>query len=310
MHSHSGHCHEHGHHHGHTHFDPSAGRNALAWTLALALVYLVAEIVGGYVTHSLALFADAGHMFSDVAGLGLSWFALWLAQQPTTPQQTYGYHRAEIFAALINGGALIGIAVMILIEAIKRFLEPAEVLGKGMLVVAVGGLVVNLIGLVLLSRQRHSNLNLRGAWLHVLTDALGSVGAIAAALLIWLFQWNWADPLISIVISLLVVFSAWRLFVESVGVLLEHAPSRIDMRALTQAIQSVEDVVSVHDLHVWTITSGFEALSAHVVTRRPEASMSLLTRLRSMLSHDFGLEHVTIQIESEAIQKVYLPKLN
>ena len=260
---------------------------------------MVAEIVGGLITNSLALLADAGHMFSDVVALGLSLFAVWVAERPPTPQRTYGYYRTEILAALVNGAALIAVSIYIFIEAYHRLQQPPEVMGAVMMWVAVGGLIVNLLGLWILRAGRDENLNVRGAWLHVLTDALGSVGAIVAGALIWAFAWNWADPVISVLIGLLVVYSAWRLVMESVHVLMEGAPRGIDVDEVRQTIVGTPGVIGVHDLHVWTIASGLDSLSAHVVAEEVESHADLLKKLRRALHERFGIDHITIQIEPD-----------
>ncbi len=274
-------------------------KRRLAVTLALAAGYMVAEVAGGLWTNSLALLADAGHMLSDVAALGLSLFALWLAERPPNARRTYGYYRTEILAALANGAALVAVAILILIEAYQRARHPPEVLGAAMMAIAFGGLVVNLLSLAILSSSRHSNLNLRGAWLHVLSDSLGSVGAIVAGLLIWAFGWRWADPAISALIGLLIVYSSWRLLSESVSVLMESAPRGIDVDAVRDTLSGVPGVLEVHDLHVWTITSGMDSLSAHVVVPDGHPVSPLLVELRHLLASRFGIHHVTIQIEPE-----------
>lgn len=266
-------------------------------TLALAATYLVAEIVGGLWTGSLALLADAGHMFSDVASLGLSLFAVWIAERPPSAKRTYGYYRAEILAALANGATLVAVSIVIWIEAADRFRQPPEVRGGAMMGIAVGGLVVNLLGLWILSGGRQQSLNVRGAFLHVMADALGSVGAIGAGVLIWTLGWELADPIASVAIGLLVIVSAWRLLQESVSVLMESAPRGIDVDEVLAAMRAVPGVAGVHDLHVWTITSGLDALSAHVAAADGEPHTALLTRMRAMLHARFGIDHLTIQIE-------------
>jgi len=290
--------HHHSHNHDH-HRRASDNRRRLTFTLVLVGGYMIAEVIGGWISNSLALLADAGHMFSDLAALGLSLFAIWNAQRPANSQQTYGYYRTEILAALANGATLVGVSIYIFYEAYQRFFSPPEVAGALMMGIAAGGLVVNLLGLWILSGGREENLNVRGAWLHVLTDMLGSVGALGAGVLIWAFRWNWADPAISVVIGLLVIFSSWRLLVESVAVLMESAPRGIDVDEVRQAILEMSGVLEVHDLHVWTITTGMDSLSAHVVTQDGHAHASLLTDLRAMLHARFGIDHITIQIEPE-----------
>lgn len=290
--------HNHDHHYQHAHHhNRSSSRHRLALTLGLAAIYMVAEIIGGLWTGSLALLADAGHMFSDVASLALSLFAAWVSERPPTSRRTYGFYRTEILAAMVNGATLVAIAVYILFEAYHRFRDPREVIGPVMMAIAVGGLAVNLLGLWLLSAGRDDNLNVRGAWLHVLTDALGSVGAIAAGALIWGFGWQWADPLASVLIAILVIYSSWRLLAEAVAVLMESAPHGIDVDEVRAAMGAAPGVVDVHDLHVWSITSGLDSLSAHVVIEDGRSHSQLLTALRAMLDERFGIVHVTIQIE-------------
>lgn len=293
------------HSHAHRHDHGAGGsrtenRNRLRWALALAASFMVAEVVGGIAANSLALLADAGHMLSDVAALGLSLFALWMAGRPSGSGKTFGYHRVEILAALVNGATLVALAVWIVVEAVGRLDAPPEVRGPLLLVVAVGGLVVNLIALAVLHGGRDESLNVRGAWLHVMADALGSVQAIAAGALIWAFGWYWVDPVASIVIAVLIVYSSWSLLQEAVSVLMESAPGHLDVDEVRDAILRVEGVGEVHDLHVWTITSGFVALSAHVVAEEgAERNGDLLPVLREELHDRFGIEHVTIQVEPE-----------
>lgn len=281
------------HHHDHHH----ANQRRLTIVLTLAATYCVAEAVGGWLTNSLALLADAGHMLSDVAALGLSLFAAWIARRPPTARRTFGYYRAEILAALVNGATLVGITLLIFIEAYRRLRQPPEVEGATMMAIAVGGLIVNILGMRILSGGRQDNLNIQGAWLHTLTDALGSVGAILAGTMIWGWGWNLADPLASALIGLLVIYSSWRLLAEAVSVLMEHAPQGIDPDEVRNAMMQVEGVVEVHDLHVWTITSGMDSLSAHVVVVDCRQTETFLRQLREALHHRFGIEHITIQIE-------------
>lgn len=291
-----------GHHH-HHHGRRTRDKRRLVITLLLAAGYMLAEAIGGWWTGSLALLADAGHMLSDVAALVLSLAALWIAERPPSPRRTYGYYRAEILAALVNGATLIAISIYIFAEAIRRLREPPEILALPMLAIAVGGLAVNLIGLAVLSGGKEASLNIRGAWLHVLTDALGSLGAIAAAAVIWAFGWKWVDPAISVLIGGLVVFSAWRLLKESVAVLMESVPHGIDVDQVRDTIVAVPGVSGVHDLHVWTITTGFDSLSAHVVTDSGRGQRDLLAEIRRVLHDRFGIDHLTIQIEPEGFEE-------
>ena len=235
----------HDHHRSHDH-EPGAhrsrSRRRLAVVLGLVVAYMVAEVVGGLLTNSLALLADAGHMLSDAASLALALFAMWIAQRPPTPQHTYGYYRTEILAALANGATLVAVAIYIFIEAYGRIGEPPDVQGGLMMSIATGGLVVNLAGLWILNAGKGESLNVRGAWLHVLTDALGSVGAVTAGGLIWAFGWYWADPVASVIIGLLVLYSSWSLLKETVAVLMEGAPGHVDVDEVRSGIRSVPGV--------------------------------------------------------------------
>jgi cobalt-zinc-cadmium efflux system protein len=273
-------------------------RRSLATTLALSAAYMVAEVVGVIVANSLALLADAGHMLTDVAALGLSLFAMWAAQRPVTRERTYGYHRIEILAALSNGATLVAIAILILVEAVRRWRNPPAVAGGLMVLVACGGLVVNLVALRLLRGGRRENLNVRGVWLHVLTDALGSVQAIAAGALIAAFGWRWADPVASVLIAILVAYSSWGLLRDAVGVLMEGAPGGLDVDEVGNAIMATPGVRALHDLHVWTIASGFVALSAHVVVE-PDCPDNVLWHICAVLRERFDITHSTIQVERE-----------
>jgi len=265
--------------------------------LALAASYMLAEIAGGIWTGSLALLADAAHMAADVAALALSLFAFWLARRPASAGRTYGYHRAEILAVLANGSGLVAVAIGIALEAFERLAAPAAVRAGPMLAIATGGLAVNVLGLWLLREGRSDNLNLQGAWLHLLSDALGSAAAIAAGVLILLFGWRLADPLASLAIAALVIHSAWSLLRETVEVLMEGAPGHIDVDRVREAIRGVHGVESVHDLHVWTITSGRVALSCHVCAIDEEPTARLLCAVQQRLRAEFGIAHSTIQVE-------------
>jgi cobalt-zinc-cadmium efflux system protein len=293
----------HDHHCDHHHHHRSRNKRRLTLALLLAAGYMVAEIIGGLVTNSLALLADAGHMLSDVAALGLSLFAVWIAERPPTAKRTYGYYRTEILAALANGSALIAVSIYIFVEAYRRLMEPPEVQGAAMMGIAIGGLGVNLLALWILREGTEDSLNVRGAWLHVLTDALGSVGAIAAGVLIWGLGWYMADPIASALIGILVIYSAWRLVLEAVFVLMESAPRGIDVDEVFAAMAEMPGVLGVHDLHVWTITSGMDSLSAHVVVEDGHPPMELLSELRTMLHDRFGIDHITIQIEPEDFEE-------
>lgn len=292
----AGHAHHHGHSHGHSH-GTSRNRRRLAVTLGLVVLYMVAEFVGGLMSGSLALLADAGHMLSDAGALALSLFALWISQRPPTPRRTWGYYRIEILAALVNGVTLVVLSIFILREAFERFRAPAPVDAPLMMGIAAGGLVVNLVSLAILHGGREENLNVRGAWLHVLTDALGSVQAIVAGGLIWGLGWTWADPAASALISLLVIYSAWGLLKETVGVLMEGTPRHVDVDEVRNCLMGLPCVLGVHDLHIWTITSGMESLSCHVVIEDGQSYRETLTEVRATLHDRFGIDHLTIQVE-------------
>ncbi len=297
-------CHSHGHDHcGHGHSHSTANRRRLLITLVLAAAYMVAEVVGGLISNSLALLADAGHMFSDVASLALSVFAIWIADRPAGSQRTFGFYRAEILAALVNGATLVAVSFFIVYEAWHRFSDPPEVQGGLMMWIAVGGLIVNLFGLAVLHGGKDHNLNVRGAWLHVMSDTLGSVAAIVAGLLIQNFGWYIADPIISAVISLLVVVSAWRLLSDSVWVLMQAAPANVDVPELKAALIETPGAVEVHDLHVWTITSGLDSVSCHVVNDGSRPHDELLIELRTLVHERCGIDHITIQIEPPGFEE-------
>jgi cobalt-zinc-cadmium efflux system protein len=284
-------------HHGHRHEGRGQHKTRLMGTLALTVAYMIAEIVGGYLADSLALLADAGHMFSDAVALGLSLFAAWIAQRPPTPQHSYGYYRAEILAALANGATLVAIAVLIFVEAVHRISAPEPVRGMLMLSIAAGGLAVNLAGLAILHGGKDENLNLRGAWLHLLTDALGSIAALTAGALIWAFGWYWADPVASMLIALLVIYSAWALLRQAIDILMERTPAHLNSDEVRRAMLAAPGIRDVHDLHIWTITSGMDSLSAHVSLRAGHEPHQALEDLRLVLHEQFGIDHITIQIE-------------
>jgi cobalt-zinc-cadmium efflux system protein len=270
---------------------------ALGWTLALLAAYTVAEVIGGLATGSLALLADAGHMLSDVLSLLLALGAIWLARRPATPARSFGYRRAEIIAAFLNGLLLVLVAAWVLLEAARRLSDPPEVLGGWMLAVAVGGLAVNAAALVVLARSGRESLNIKAALRHVLADALGSVGVIVASIVILTTGWELADPIVSAAIAVLILFSAWAVLRDSGHILLEGAPSGVDPGEVESVILDVPGVESVHDLHVWTITSGFDALSAHVLVGREQDCHALRRAVEQALGASFGITHTTLQVD-------------
>ncbi len=278
-------------------------RGRLRMVLAVTAVFMVVELVGGIVANSLALLADAGHMFTDVGALALSLVAMRLAQLPPSPEKTYGYVRTEILAALVNGAALLVIAGFICWEAWERLRTPPEVDGPLLLAVATAGLAVNVFGAVVLHRHAGENLNLRGAYLHVIGDLLGSVGTILAGVLILATGWTLADPLISVVIALLILASAWRLVREATDVLLEAAPRNLDMDTVVRDLGSIPELHDIHDLHVWTLTSGFVALSGHGVIDDPAHHGAILEEITRRMEAR-GIRHVTFQLEPRRLYQI------
>lgn len=275
---------------------PSAPLPRLAVVLALTILFMVIEAVGGWLSGSLALLADAGHMLTDAGALMLSLLSAWMALRPATENKTYGYLRWEILAALVNGAALFGIAAWVIIEAVQRIQDPSPIRAQLFLVIAAAGLVVNLISLRILHGMKHGNLNTRGAYLHVLGDALGSAGALGAAVIVAYTGWTLADPIISIGLSLLILVGAWRLLRESTDILLEAVPAHISMPQVQQRMLAVPGVCGIHDLHVWTVTSGMVAMSGHAVVPDLAAHPEVLEGIRGEMAR-LGIGHVTIQLE-------------
>ena len=273
-----------------------AGTRALSIALVLTALFLVAEVVGGWLSNSLALLADAGHMLTDVGALALSLFVAWFSRQPATPQKTYGYLRWEILAALINGAVLLMASGFILWESLQRLRAPEPVAGGLMLVVAVVGLAVNAVSAWLLHGSTHGSMNIRAAYLHVIGDLLGSVAVIVAAVLVRWQGWLIADPIASLLMTALIVVGAWRLVKEAVDVLLEATPAHIELDALRRTMAAVRGVHEVHDLHVWTLTSGVVAMSAHAVAPAPDEHQRVLEDLHDAVAR-FGIHHATIQLE-------------
>jgi cobalt-zinc-cadmium efflux system protein len=271
--------------------------------LTLATVFtgaiLLAEIIGGILTNSLALLADAGHMLVDVASLVMSFLALTFALRPPSKQRTFGFHRLEILAALANGLALILICLYIFYEAYQRILTPQPVQGPGMLAIALVGLVANVAAIMVL--EKGESLNVRSAFLHVLGDTLSSAGIIVGGLVMLFTGWYIIDPIISVVIALLILLSAYRVTVEAVNVLLEATPKGIDLREVVEAVQKVDGVRDIHDVHIWSITSGLHALSAHLLIddQLTSRSVDIMERVQALLRHDFGIAHTTLQCECE-----------
>jgi cobalt-zinc-cadmium efflux system protein len=275
-------------------------RGAVQTGLAVTALLCVAEVVGGYWTNSLALLTDGAHMFTDVAALGLTLFALWIGTRPASDSKTFGYYRAEILAALLNGVMLWVVVVFILLEAWRRLHDPPVVAGRGMLGLAVLGLAVNLYVARRLRPHQHHSLNLRGAYLHVLSDLLGSIGVAAAGVVILLTGWSSADTVASVVIAALILVGSWTLVREAVDVLMEACPAHIDVEALRRALEGVPGTGEVHDLHVWSLTTGHYALSAHAVVAECVRDDQVLADMAEVCARDFHIDHVTIQIEHES----------
>ena len=285
-----------GHTHDHDHARPGSSR-ALALALGITAAFTVVEVVGGLLTGSLALLADAVHMLSDNVALALALFAVWLAGRPSTPGRTYGYKRAEVLAALANGVALVALSIWIFYEAFRRLADPPDVLGGWMLALGVVGVGVNVAAAAILSQARSGSLNVEAAFRHVIADLLGSFGVVAAAATILATGWLEADPLVSMFIGLLVLASSWSILRDSTTILLEAAPSGIDTRVVGDRLAHASGVVEVHDLHIWTITSGFPALSAHVLVGRGEDCHARRLELARLLRDEFGIEHTTLQVD-------------
>ncbi len=276
-------------------FESSAWRLSLAfWTQA---IFFIVELVGGLLTNSLALLADAGHMFSDVAALGLSLLALRWTARPPTSQKTYGYHRLEILVALLNGLVLWAMAAYIFYEAYGRIFHPPRISTVPMLIIATLGLLINLFGVFILFPSREHSINLRSAFLHLLADSLGSVAAMAAGAAILLKGWYWFDPLAGGVIGVMIIVGSWQLVREAADILMEATPRHIELEEVAAALEAHPLVDRVHDLHIWTIASGIHALSVHVGISNSEDRDCITWELEELLRRRFGLEHNTIQIE-------------
>lgn len=291
----------HDHAHDHTH---GANKKVLFISFFIIATYMIVEVIGGYLTNSLALLADAGHMLSDAISLAIALIAFKLGEKVASKSKTFGYKRFEILAAVLNGVTLIIIALFIFYEAIERFANPPEVATTGMLVVSSIGLAVNILVAWIMMRggDVEENLNMRGAYLHVISDMLGSVGAIIAALLIMFFGWGWADPLASIIVAALVLRSGYYVSKSALHVLMEGTPQNVDINEVIQTIEKTKGIESVHDLHVWSISSGLHALSCHAVVD-DELSIAESQKLLHKIEHDLehkGIQHVTIQLETSA----------
>ncbi len=289
----------HDHDHDHRHASAATPTRRLAIALAITGTFMVVEIVAGVMTGSLALFSDAGHMLTDAGALSIALVAQRIAQRARNRQRTYGYRRAEVLAALVNGVVLGASSIWIVVEAVSRFSRPPEVQGIPMLIVAAIGLVLNLISAKLLS-QGGNNANVRAAFGHIAADAAGSVAAILAGLAVWLFKWNLADPLISIVISVLILWGAWKLVRDALDVLMEGAPRGIDIAELEKTIAHSTGVASLHDLHVWVVSDGFTMVTVHVVLQAPHHGTTVAAEVAMRIRDAHHIDHVTVQPEATA----------
>jgi cobalt-zinc-cadmium efflux system protein len=276
----------------------------MAWALAINLALLAAQVAGGLLTGSLALLADAGHLASDAAAIGIGLLAARLAARPGSARRTFGYQRGEVLAALVNGLALVAVSVLISVAAVNRLSDPPDVAGAGVLALGLAGLAGNLAATAMLARGERADLNLEGVLRHSASDALASLGVIASGIAVLAFGWDKADPIISLGIAALILASSWYLIVEPLNVLMESAPAGTDVDEVGRAMLDVENVRSVHELHVWTVTPGFSALAAHVVIARDADRDLARRRLELLLDERFGLEHTTLQMEEEATDEL------
>jgi len=310
MHNHShshGHNHSHGHHHhghGHSHDHGREGnKKGLIIALSITAGIMLLEFFGGLITNSLALLSDSGHMLSDTSSLILSLVAIWFATRPASPNKTYGYYRFEILAALFNGVTLFAIAGFITWEAIQRFNNPPEVASGSMMLIASVGLLANLISAWALMRKGDvkNNVNLRSAYLHIIGDALGSVGAILAGIVMWIFGWYIADPIISVVVALLILHSAWGVIKHTVHILMEGTPITVNQYEVKEALERIEGVIDVHDLHIWTITSNLDSLTCHMLIEDDQDGQRILQDAIHLIEEKFKIQHTTIQIETSKV---------
>jgi len=285
-----------GHHHDHHHTD---NMRVLFWSFIAIFTFMIVEAIGGWLTNSLALLSDAGHMLSDAAALGLSLLAFKIGTKKATSDKTYGYRRFEIIAAFINGVTLLIISFIIFYEAYHRFLEPPNV-SASMMIIAIIGLIVNIVvAFILMRGDSHDNLNIRSALLHVFGDLLGSIGAIVAGLLIYFFNWNLADPIASVIVAVLILGSGFRITKDALHILMEGKPEELDVDALKKMLVDLEGVKAIHDVHVWSITNEFPTMTCHLVVDDTVNRDELLERATSSIKEKFNISHTTIQIEGK-----------
>ncbi|MFX3637392.1 MAG: cation diffusion facilitator family transporter [Candidatus Pristimantibacillus sp.] len=290
----SGHSHNHG---------KNSNKRALKLSFFIITTYMIVEAIGGFMTNSLALLSDAGHMLSDATALGLSYLAMTFGERKASEFKTFGYKRFEVLAAFINGLTLIAISLYIFWEAYRRFSQPLEVMSSGMLIIACIGLLVNIFAaFILMKGDTSENLNVRSAFLHVIGDLLGSVGAIAAALLIMFFGWDLADPIASVLVAILIIISAYRVTRDSIHILLEGVPSNIKVAEIRILLGSIQHVIEVHDLHLWSISSDIPSFSCHIIVNDLKNSSMVMKEVEKLLEDQFKIKHTTIQIETPEIQ--------
>jgi len=303
-HDHHNHDHDHGHHHGHDHHGHNHApvvtdhnETRVFWVMIMTGLFMVTEAVGGYLSGSLALLADSGHMLADTAALTLAWLAFRMARKPADIKRSYGYHRFQILAAFANGLTLFLIAIWITKEAFVRLFNPVEIMGTPMLIIASLGLLVNIIGFIILSRGEQDNLNIKGAALHVLGDLLGSVAAIAAALIILATGWTPIDPISSVLVSLLILRGAWAIVAQSSHILLQGAPDGIDAARIGAALGGIEGVLDIHHVHAWSLTNEQPIVTLHAVLEKTANHEKILQRINDVLKEHFNIYHATVQLE-------------
>ncbi len=306
MHHHHGHSHDHGHEH-HDHLR-EGNKKGLTIALIITAGIMLLEFFGGLITNSLALLSDSGHMLSDTSSLLLSLIAIWFATKPPSPNKTYGFYRFEILAALFNGVTLFVIAGFIMYEAYGRFIEPPTVAGGSMMIIASVGLIANILSAWTLMRKGDikGNINIRSAYLHIIGDVLGSVGAILAGLTMFLFSWYIADPIISVVVALLILKGAWGIIKQAIHILMEGTPITINQAEVKQSLLKINGVIDVHDLHIWTITSGKDSLSCHLLIDEEMDSQEVLQESIKKIEREFKIQHTTIQIEKSDLHHEHL----
>lgn len=298
----------HNHNHNHVHDQREGNKKGLIIALSITTGIMILEFFGGLFTNSLALLSDSGHMLSDASSLALSLVAIWFASRPPSPNKTYGYYRFEILAALFNGITLFLISGFIIYEAIQRFNEPPSVSSGTMILIASIGLIANILSAVSLIKKADvkSNINMRSAYLHIVGDALGSVGAIIAGIVMLVFDWYIADPIISVLVALLILKSAWGVLTQSIHILMEGTPPSLNQDEMLELLKGIDDVLDVHDLHIWTITSGMDSLSCHMTITDSGDEQIILQKAIHLIQENFAIEHTTIQIEKSNIQHAKL----